>query len=71
MEGRKDDVRRRRAERDKGNEWRRYGRKMRRWKDGGGERRRRRGGKETRKGDKRGGLFFLFLTSAANKHYTS
>lgn len=31
----------------------------------------RRGGKETRKGDKRGGLFFLFLTSAANKHYTS
>lgn len=51
MEGRKDDVRRRRAERDKGNEWRRYGRKMRRWKDGGGERRRG-GGKETRKGDK-------------------
>lgn len=51
MEGRKDDVRRRRTERDKGNEWRRYGRKMRRWKDGGGERRRG-GGKETRKGDK-------------------
>lgn len=51
MEGRKDDVRRRRAERDEGNEWRRYGRKMRRWKDGGGERRRG-GGKETRKGDK-------------------
>lgn len=70
MEGRKDDVRRRRTERDKGNEWRRYGRKMRRWKDGGGERRRG-GGKETRKGDKRGGFFFLFLTSAANKHYTS
>lgn len=39
-------------ERDKGNEWRRYGRKMRRWKDGGGERRRgeegRKQGKETR-----------------------
>lgn len=52
MEGRKDDVRRRRTERDKGNEWRRYGRKMRRWKDGGGERRRgeegRKQGKETR-----------------------
>lgn len=52
MEGRKDDVRRRRAERDEGNEWRRYGRKMRRWKDGGRERRRgeegRKQGKETR-----------------------
>lgn len=29
MEGRKDDVRRRRMERDEGNEWRRYGKKER------------------------------------------
>lgn len=36
-----------------------------------GRKEERRGGKETRKGDKRGGFFFLFLTSAANKHYTS
>lgn len=29
VEGRKDDVRRRRMERDEGNEWRRYGKKER------------------------------------------